>query len=50
VFFDAVRNRKPVTEDAVFGLRAAGPALLANISYFERRIVDWDPVNMRIKG
>ncbi len=49
VFIDAVRNRKPVVEDAVFGLRAAGPALLANMSYFEQRMIEWDPVNMRIK-
>lgn len=49
-FFDAIRSRKPVTEDAVFGLRAAGPALLSNISYFEQRMVEWDPVNMRIKS
>ena len=50
VFFDAVRNRKPVVEDAVFGLRAAGPALLANMSYFEGKTVAWDPVAMRVKG
>lgn len=50
VFFDAVRSRKPVVEDAVFGLRAAGPALLSNLSYFEQRIIDWDPVAMRIKS
>jgi hypothetical protein len=50
VFLDAVRNRKPVVEDAVFGLRAAGPALLANMSYFERKIVEWDPVAMKVKG
>ena len=40
-FFDAVRTRHPVVEDAVFGLRAAGPALLANHSYFENRPIGW---------
>jgi predicted dehydrogenase len=50
VFFDAVRSRKPVVEDAIFGLRAAGPALLSNLSYFERRIIEWDPVAMKIKS
>ena len=45
-FFDAVRKRRPVVEDAVFGLRAAGPALLANVSHFEKRIVHWDPDRM----
>ncbi len=49
-FLDAVRHRRPVVEDAVFGLRAAGPALLSNMSYFEKRMVEWDPVNMRVKG
>jgi predicted dehydrogenase len=50
VFIEAVRSRKPVTEDAVFGLRAAGPALLSNISYFEQRVVAWDPAAMAVKG
>jgi len=45
-FFDAVRTRRPVVEDAVFGLRAAGPALLANHSYFETREIGWDPEKM----
>lgn len=45
-FFDAVRKRRPVVEDAVFGLRAAGPALLSNVSHFEKRIVHWDPEKM----
>ncbi len=45
-FFDAVRKRRPVVEDAVFGLRAAGPALLSNVSHFEKRIVHWDPDKM----
>jgi predicted dehydrogenase len=45
-FFDAVRTRRPVVEDAVFGLRAAGPALLANHSYFENRPIGWDAEKM----
>jgi predicted dehydrogenase len=46
-FLDAVRSRKPVVEDAVFGLRAAGPALLTNDSYFEERAITWDPQAMK---
>ena len=46
-FFDAVRTRKPVVEDAVFGYRAAGPAVLTNRSYFEERPIGWDPEKMR---
>ena len=49
VFIDAVRSRKPVIEDAVFGLRAAGPALLSNTSYFEQRVVHWDPATLTEK-
>ncbi len=45
-FFDAVRSRRPVVEDAVFGLRAAGPALLANLSYFESRAIGWNADKM----
>ena len=43
-FYAAVRAGRPSIEDAVFGFRAAGPALLTNVSYFERRICSWDPV------
>ncbi|MBA2258683.1 MAG: Gfo/Idh/MocA family oxidoreductase [Acidobacteria bacterium] len=46
-FFDAVRTRTPVVEDAVFGYRAAGPAVLTNHSYFEQRPLGWDPEKMR---
>jgi predicted dehydrogenase len=46
-FFDAVRTRRPVVEDAVFGLRAGGPAILANHSYFEGRPIGWDPERMK---
>ena len=49
-FFAAVRSRKPVVEDAVFGYRAAGPALLSNISYFEQKVVQWNPETMSVKG
>lgn len=47
-FIECVRTRKQPVEDAVFGFRAAGPALLSNISYFEKRPVGWDPERMRI--
>ena len=47
-FFDAMRSRQPLVEDAVFGFRAAGPALLTNMSYFDGRPYSWDPDAMRI--
>jgi predicted dehydrogenase len=43
VFWSSVRSRKPVVEDTLFGFRAAGPALLSNVSYFEERVCKWDP-------
>jgi hypothetical protein len=49
-FFASVRSRKPVVEDPVFGFRAAGPALLCNTSYFEQKMVTWDPESMRRTG
>jgi predicted dehydrogenase len=49
-FLNAVRSRKPVIEDAAFGFRAAGPALLSNISYFEQRVCVWDPETMTLKS
>jgi hypothetical protein len=47
-FFDAVRSRQPVVEDAVFGFRAAGAALLSNVSYDRQGAVRWDPEAMKI--
>jgi hypothetical protein len=35
-------------EDATFGFRAAAPALACNASYFEKKIINWDPVNMKL--
>ncbi len=43
VFWNALRTRKPVIENTTFGFRAAGPALLSNVSYFEERVCKWDP-------
>ena len=47
-FFEAVRSRKPVVEDAVFGYRAAGAALLSNLSYERGTVVKWDPEAMKL--
>ena len=48
-FFDAIRTGKPVVEDAEFGFRAAAPALACNESYFSKKIIGWDPENMKLK-
>lgn len=48
VFFGSVRSRQPLFEDPVFGLRAAGPALIGNLSYYNRRPYNWDPEAMRL--
>jgi len=47
-FFASVRSRKPVVEDAVFGYRAAGAALLSNLSVERGTVVRWDPDAMRL--
>jgi len=47
-FFNAIRGVEPsVVEDAVFGYRAAAPALACNLSYYEKRAIGWDPVAMK---
>jgi predicted dehydrogenase len=47
-FFASVRSRKPVVEDAVFGYRAAGAALLSNLSMERGAVVGWDPDAMKL--
>lgn len=47
-FFNAIRNSTSVIEDAVFGLRAAAPAVLTNTSYLEKRVIAWDAEKMRV--
>jgi len=49
-FLESVRSRKPVVEDATFGFRAAGPAVVSNLSYFEGRMCLWDPQTMTLKS
>jgi predicted dehydrogenase len=49
-FFEAVRSRKPVTEDAVFGNHAALACHMANESYFRKTAVTLDPASKSIKS
>jgi predicted dehydrogenase len=49
-FFNCIRNKKVAAEDALFGYRAAAPALLCNDSYFTDKAVKWDPVNLKLVG
>jgi predicted dehydrogenase len=49
-FFEAVRSRKPVPQDAVFGHHAALGCHLANESYFRKTPVYWDEASETIKS
>ena len=49
-FFDNIRKGSLGTvEDPVFGFRAAAPVLACNSSYFEKKVIHWDPVTMKLK-
>jgi hypothetical protein len=47
-FYRSIREGTASIEDATFGLRAAGPALLTNESLFQRKIMQWDPQKMLV--
>ena len=47
-WFRAIRTGGTVVEDALFGIRAAAPAILCNDSYFENKFINWDPVNLKL--
>jgi predicted dehydrogenase len=47
-FYAGIREGKAIKEDALFGMRAAGPALASNKSYFEKKIINWDPEAARL--
>jgi predicted dehydrogenase len=46
----AIRQQKDVTENSLFGYRAAAPALLCNDSYFQNKIMQWDPEKLQVKN
>ena len=47
-FFNAIRTKGTVTEDATFGYRAAAPALLCNDSYNQDTAIRWNPETMQL--
>ncbi len=47
-FFSAIKNGGKVVEDAVFGYRAAAPALLCNDSYNQDTAILWNPEKMQL--
>lgn len=47
-FFEAVRTRRAPVEDATFGFRAAGAALLSNASMERGNVVQWNPETMKL--
>ena len=49
-YFQAVKTRQPVTEDAVFGNNAALACHMANQSYFQKSAVMWDAASGTIKA
>jgi predicted dehydrogenase len=47
-FFEGVRENKPLVEGPEFAFRAAAPCLACNDSYFQKKIINWDPVKMMV--
>jgi predicted dehydrogenase len=47
-FFNSVRTRNQPVEDATFGFRAAGAALLSNLSVERGKVVNWNPETMKL--
>jgi predicted dehydrogenase len=47
-FFSSVRTRKQPVEDATFGFRAAGAALLSNLSSERGQVIKWNPETMKM--
>ena len=49
-FFEAVRTRKPVLEDATFGNNTAIACHMANHAYFKKTMALWDASGRSIRG
>jgi predicted dehydrogenase len=47
-FYKGIREKAPIVEDALFSMRAAGPALATNKSVGEKKIIFWDPETARV--
>ncbi len=47
-FLDGVRMNKQVIEDPIVAFRACAPTLACNDSYFEKKIINWDPNAMKV--
>ena len=47
-FFDGVRGTAQLVEGPEFAFRACAPTLACNDSYFQEKIIKWDPVNMKV--
>jgi hypothetical protein len=43
-----MRTKGKVAEDSLFGFQAAAPALLCNDSYYDNKIIQWDPKNLKL--
>lgn len=47
-WLQAIRSGNDTTSGAVFGFRAAAPALASNLSYNQKKIINWDPIGMKL--
>jgi len=47
-FFDGIRGTKALVEGPEFAFRAAAPTLACNDSYFQKKIINWDPINIKV--